>query len=41
MKGQDGQTLEDLVYVRKIVVSRRMMDLVIAGKITAEPGTGK
>jgi hypothetical protein len=38
MKGQDGQTLEDLVYVRKIVVSRRMMDLVIAEKKTAEPG---
>ncbi len=32
MKGQDGQTLEDLVYVRKIVVSRGMMDLVIAEK---------
>jgi len=38
MKGEDGQTLEDLVYVRKIVVSRRMMDLVIAEKKTAEPG---
>jgi hypothetical protein len=32
MKGEDGQTLEDLVYVRKIVVSRGMMDLVIAEK---------
>jgi len=32
MKGQLGQTLEDLVYVRKIVVSRKMMDLVIADK---------
>ena len=37
MKGEDGQTLEDLVYVRKIVVSRKMMDLVIAEKKTAEP----
>jgi hypothetical protein len=35
MKGQDGQTLEDLVYVRKIVVSRKMMDLVIAEKAVA------
>ncbi len=49
MKGQDGQTLDELVYVRKIVVSRKMMDLVIADKKrtaepggkTAEPGTGK
>ncbi len=30
MKGKDGQTLDDLVYVRKIVISRKMMDLVIA-----------
>jgi len=30
MKGKDGQTLDELVYVRKIVVSRKMMDLVIA-----------
>jgi hypothetical protein len=29
MKGQDAQTLDDLVYVRKIVVSRKMMDAVI------------
>lgn len=30
MKGKDGQTLDDLVYVKKIVVSRRMMDAVLA-----------
>ena len=35
MKGELGQTLGDLVYVRKIVVSRRMMDLVIADKAVA------
>ncbi len=29
MKGKDDQTLDDLVYVRKIVVSRKMMDAVI------------
>ena len=29
MKGQDGQTLDDLVYVKKVVVSRKMMDAVI------------
>jgi hypothetical protein len=37
MKGQDGQTLEELLYVRKIVVSRGMMDLVIADKAGAKP----
>ena len=30
MKGNDGQTLEDLVYVKKVVVSRKMMDAVVA-----------
>jgi len=30
MKGKDGQTLDELIYVRKVVVSRKMMDLVIA-----------
>lgn len=30
MKGKDGQTLQDLVYVRKIVISRKMMKAVIA-----------
>jgi hypothetical protein len=29
MKGSDGETLEDLVYIRKIVVSRKMMNAVI------------
>jgi len=29
MKGKDGQTLDELVYVRKIVVSRKMMEAVI------------
>lgn len=29
-KGKEGQTLEDLVYVRKVVVSRKMMNAVIA-----------
>ena len=32
MKGELGQTLGELLYVRKIVVSRGMMDLVIADK---------
>jgi len=32
MKGELGQTLGDLAYVRKIVVSRGMMDLVIADR---------
>ena len=32
IKGLDGQTMEELVYVRKIVVSRKMMDLVMADK---------
>ena len=31
-KGQDGQTLKDLVYVRKVVISRRMMQAVIADR---------
>ncbi len=31
-KGRDGQTLQDLVYVRKIVVSRKMMDQVLAAQ---------
>jgi hypothetical protein len=30
MKGQDGQTFDDLVYVRKIVISRKMMEAVVA-----------
>ena len=30
MKGKEDETLDQLVYVRKIVVSRRMMDAVIA-----------
>ena len=30
MKGKDDETLDDLVYVRKIVISRKMMDAVIA-----------
>lgn len=29
-KGKDGQTLKDLVYIRRVIVSRRMMELVIA-----------
>lgn len=37
MKGELGQTLEELPYVRKIVVSRGMMDLVIADKAGAKP----
>ena len=37
MKGELGQTLGDLAYVRKIVVSRGMMDLVIADKADAKP----
>ena len=30
MKGKDGEVLEDLVYIKKIVISRKMMDAVIA-----------
>jgi hypothetical protein len=37
MKGPEGQTLAELLYVRKIVVSRGMMDLVIADKAGAKP----
>lgn len=37
MKGKDGQTLDELVYVRKIVISRKMMDLVIADKAGSKP----
>jgi hypothetical protein len=40
MKGELGQTLEELPYVRKIVVSRGMMDLVIADKAGAKPPPG-
>ncbi len=29
MKGKDGQTLDELIYVRKMVISRKMMNAVI------------
>ena len=43
MKGKDGETLDELVYVRKVVVSRKMMDAVITDvekqlKDQPEPG---
>lgn len=41
MKGEDGQTLDELVYVRKIVVSRKMMDMVIADKASGKPAAGR
>ena len=41
MKGKDGQTLDELIYVRKIVVSRKMMDLVIADKAGGKPSSGR
>jgi hypothetical protein len=37
MKGELGQTIEELLHVRKIVVSRGMMDLVIADKAGGKP----
>jgi len=42
MKGTDGQTLDDLVYVKKIVISRKMMDAVIEDLKTRlkEPAAG-
>jgi len=36
MKGEDGQTMDQLVYIRKIVVSRRMMDAVISDLVGSQ-----
>ncbi len=39
VKGEIGQTLEQLVYVKQIIFSRRMMDQVIAAGVVPRPMT--
>jgi hypothetical protein len=34
-KGADGQTLDELVYVERVVISRRLMDAVLAERAKA------
>lgn len=39
VKGEIGQTLDQLVYVKQIIISRRMMDQVLASGVTPRPMT--
>lgn len=43
-KGEDDQTLKDLIYIKKVIISRKMMDTVLEAQKddkTAAAGTGK